>query len=99
MAIKKKVTKKKVSDKSKVDMVNSPSHYKHGGIECIDYLQAKLSSDQFEGFLLGNIIKYMSRSQYKGKRDQDYEKARWYNNILVEFRTSELKKENKDGKK
>jgi hypothetical protein len=82
-----------VDDKSKkIDMVNSPSHYKHGGIECIDYLQAKLSSDQFEGFLLGNVIKYMSRSQHKGKRDQDYEKAQWYNNKLVEFRKSCLEK-------
>lgn len=71
--------------KENEDLVNSPSHYMSGGIECIDYLEAKLSYEQFEGFLLGNVIKYMSRSQHKGKKNQDYQKAQWYNNRLTNF--------------
>ena len=33
----------KVNDDESVDVVNQPPHYKVGGIETIDYLQAKLS--------------------------------------------------------
>lgn len=47
-----------------------PDHYKVGGIETIDYMKAKMTKEQYEGYLLGNIIKYTSRYQYKnGKED------------------------------
>lgn len=64
------------------DAVNAPSHYTHGGIETIDYLKAKLSKDQFEGFLLGNVLKYASRFQHKNGIE-DLKKARWYLNKLI----------------
>lgn len=65
------------------DPVNSPKHYTHGGIETIDYLKAKMSSEMYEGFLLGNVLKYTSRYREKNGR-QDLEKARWYLNKLLE---------------
>ena len=43
---------------SKVDNVNHPNHYL-GKVEVIDYIEDKLSSEQFEGYLAGNVIKYM----------------------------------------
>lgn len=73
-----KVVRKKVSDP-----VNAPSHYTFGGIETIDYLKAKMSSEMYEGFLLGNVLKYTSRYREKNGR-QDLEKARWYLNKLLE---------------
>lgn len=60
------------------DAVNKPPHYVSGGIECIDYLYSKLSRDEFVGFLKGNVIKYLTRSNLKGDTKVDYAKAKWY---------------------
>ena len=69
--------------KLKMDNVNHPSHYTQGGIETIDYLQAKLTKDEFIGYLKGNILKYMSRANLKNGTE-DYKKAQWYINKLIE---------------
>jgi hypothetical protein len=64
----------KSSPKEEVkDNVNSPSHYKVGGIETIDYIEAKSLN-----YNLGNVVKYVSRSDYKGSKVEDLKKARWY---------------------
>ena len=52
--------------------VSHPSHYNQG-IEPIDIIE---SWDL--NFSLGNAIKYILRSPYKGKQIEDLEKARWY---------------------
>lgn len=57
------------------DPVNHPSHYKTGGIETIDFIEAK----QFN-YNMGNAVKYISRAEYKGNKKQDLEKAVWYLN-------------------
>jgi homoserine dehydrogenase len=57
------------------DMVNEPPHYKMGGIETIDFIEAK----QF-GYNLGNVVKYISRADLKGSHYEDLLKARWYLN-------------------
>ena len=56
-----------------VDLVNDPPHYKHGGIETIDYIEAKELN-----FHLGNAVKYISRANHKGTPLQDIRKAIWY---------------------
>jgi hypothetical protein len=66
------------------DIINSPSHYTDGGIETIDYIEAKLTGPQFEGYLAGNVIKYISRYQRKHGK-QDLEKAQWYLNRLIDL--------------
>jgi hypothetical protein len=59
-----------------MDKIN-PDHYKTGGIETIDYIKAKLTKEQFEGYLIGNLIKYTSR--YRNKNGlEDLHKAEWY---------------------
>lgn len=65
------------------DMVNSPCHYTAGGIEVIDYIKSKLAYKEYTGYLLGNIIKYISRAGYKSNSVQDYKKAAWYLNELI----------------
>ena len=55
------------------DAVNHPAHYKMGGIETIDFIEAKKL-----GYNLGNVVKYISRADHKGLRKQDLEKAMWY---------------------
>jgi hypothetical protein len=55
------------------DFVNQPPHYKVGGIETIDFIEAKNLD-----YNLGNAVKYISRAQFKGKFKEDLEKAKWY---------------------
>lgn len=40
-------------------------YYDVGGLSTLDILQAKLSEDEYRGFLLGNVLKYLSRHKYK----------------------------------
>ena len=60
------------------DMVNHPPHYKTGGIETIDFIEAKNL-----GYNLGNVVKYISRADYKGDRLENLKKAQWYMNREV----------------
>ena len=64
------------------DLVNSPSHYTAGGIETIDFIKAKLTKEQYEGYLLGNTIKYASRLGLKGQPVLDAGKLHWYTKEL-----------------
>ena len=57
--------------------INNPSHYNSGDVECIDGIEASLSKEEFEGYLHGNIIKYVWRFKYKGGV-KDLQKAEWY---------------------
>ena len=57
------------------DNVNHPAHYKTGGIETIDFIEAKGLS-----YHLGNVVKYIARADSKGSREEDLLKARWYLN-------------------
>lgn len=68
---------------AKPDMVNEPSHYKNGKIECIDAMEAMLSPEEFIGYLRGNVFKYLWRYQHKGKAHEDLQKAQWYLARLV----------------
>ena len=60
------------------DLVNHPAHYTHGGIETIDFIQAKLTPEEFRGYLKGNILKYGSRIGHKDNDMQDAGKLAWY---------------------
>jgi hypothetical protein len=61
-----------------VDNVNHPAHYKVGGIETIDFIEAKKL-----GYNLGNVVKYITRSDHKDNKLQDLEKAAWYLNRAI----------------
>lgn len=58
-----------------VDMVNHPPHYTAGGIETIDFIEAKQL-----GYNLGNVVKYVSRNALKGDQLENLKKAQWYLN-------------------
>jgi hypothetical protein len=66
-----------------VDMVNDPSHYKSGGIEAIEGIEASMGPEAYAGYLKGNIMKYMWRYERKGKPIEDLKKARWYLGRLI----------------
>ncbi len=69
-----------------VDVVNSPPHYKTGGIEAIEGIEASMGPEAFAGFLKGNIMKYMWRYERKGKPIEDLRKASWYLDRLIGLR-------------
>lgn len=62
-------------------------YYDMGGLETIDIIQAKLTQEQYAGFLRGTIIKYMCRAGYKqgNLASQDYEKAAYYSTKLAKL--------------
>ena len=61
------------------DMVNHPPHYKAGGMETIDFIEAKAL-----GYHLGNVVKYITRADHKGNRLEDLKKAQWYLSRAIE---------------
>ena len=65
------------------DMVNHPSHYTQGGIECIDALEAAtINLKGIEAVCTANAIKYLWRWKEKGGIE-DLEKSKWYIGRLI----------------
>ena len=58
------------------------TYYDAGGIEVIEVIRAKLSPEQYRGYLLGNIIKYSCRLNHKGTPERDAEKISVYAKML-----------------
>ncbi|ECV1080091.1 DUF3310 domain-containing protein [Salmonella enterica subsp. enterica serovar Cerro] len=76
-----------------VDVVNHPSHYTQGDIECIDAIKASLGEEQYEGYLRGACIKYLWR--YKMKSGvESLKKSEWYLKRLIEL-NEEIESRNK----
>jgi hypothetical protein len=74
----------KVEPKAVVSMVNHPPHYMVGGIETIKFIEAKLTREEFVGYLKGNVLKYGSRIGSKGAAVLDAGKLAWYADKLHE---------------
>ena len=58
------------------------NYYDAGGIVTLDIIKAKLTPEQYEGFLLGQIIKYAARMNFKGQRVGDATKLAEYSRWL-----------------
>ena len=67
-----------------VDVVNSPSHYKSGGIEAIEGIEASMGPEAYAGYLKGSVMKYLWRYEKKGKPIEDLKKARWFLDRLIQ---------------
>jgi hypothetical protein len=71
------------------DPVNSPIHYADGnGVECIDAIEASMSTEEFKGFLKGNVQKYVWRYSQKNGAE-DLKKSKWYLERLIKLREFE----------
>lgn len=65
------------------DSAINPAHYQVEGIpEAIDIMDHLMTSEQFEGFLWGNIMKYAYRYGRKGDKAETAGKIAWYANQL-----------------
>lgn len=60
-----------------MDVVHHPPHYADKEIEVIDYIADTLTPEQYEGYCIGNVIKYISRYRHKGGVE-DLKKAQVY---------------------
>ena len=60
------------------------THYDAGGIEVNAVIKAKLTPEQYKGWLLGNTIKYSLRLNHKGTPERDAEKLANYSEWLTE---------------
>ena len=67
-----------IVDDEEEDVVNNPSHYNTGNIECIEAIEESMTPEAYKGYLKGNCMKYLWRYDYKGKPVEDLEKAQWY---------------------
>ena len=67
---------------SMTDPVNNPPHYNQAGIECIEAILAATNHNK-EGYLQGNILKYVWRYDYKTGLE-DLQKSQCYFNKLIE---------------
>ena len=66
--------------------VVSPDHYNSNSIETIDLIRDSMESEEYRGYLKGNVFKYVSRYRYKEKENplKDLLKAEWYLSKLIE---------------
>jgi len=71
------------------DIVNHPNHYNSYSREVIDTMQGSMTPEEFKGYLKGNIIKYLTRYQFKNGVE-DLKKAQWYLNKLTEVTENEI---------
>ena len=75
----------------KPDIVNHPTHYNQGNVECIDAMAAAtVNKCGIEAICVSNVIKYLFRYETKNGLE-DVKKAQFYLNRLVE----ELEDKNK----
>ena len=58
--------------------VNHPDHYTSVKVECIEAVQAAMSSVEYMGYCKGNVMKYLWRYRLKGKPNEDIGKALFY---------------------
>ena len=79
-------TKEAKEEKMNTDkeMVNHPSHYTSGKVECIDAIESATGDlTGIEAVCTANVIKYVWRWKLKNGIE-DLEKASWYLNKLIE---------------
>ena len=59
------------------------TYYDAGGIELIRIIKAKLTKEQYFGFLIGNVLKYAGRMNFKtDDPKRDIEKIAIYVKLL-----------------
>ena len=69
------------------DKTNEPKYYDNhyqGSIQPIEYMQANMSPEAFQGFLRGNIIKYACRLGKKDAAEKEAQKICRYAEWLLQ---------------
>lgn len=72
----------------KKEMVNSPSHYNQGNIECIDAMVSAFGEYSTAEFCKINAFKYLWRLGHKDDEAQEIGKIKWYLDKYLELKKS-----------
>ena len=67
------------------DVINHPSHYTQGGIECIDAMESAFGAAQLAAYCKIAAFKYIWRAEYKNGAE-DVKKAIWYLHKFLELK-------------
>jgi len=65
-----------------LNLDKNAGYYDVGGISTLDIIKAKLTEEQWEGYLLGNTIKYSCRCNFKNAKESDFRKMKKYIGLL-----------------
>lgn len=66
------------------DMVNNPTHYTSGKIECIDAIESATGQlTGIDAYCTAAAIKYLWRWKLKSNPVEDLKKAVWYINRII----------------
>jgi len=71
------------AEKQTVDMVNSPPHYTNRKIEVIDVIEDTTTTEGYNGYLEGQVLRYVLRFKDKVNPLEDLKKAQWYLKRLI----------------
>ena len=66
------------------DVVNHPSHYTQGGVECIDAMKSAFGADELAVYCKIAAFKYIWRCERKNG-SEDVKKAIWYLQKFLEL--------------
>lgn len=80
-------------DKQSIERINPPSHYAPNGLgtDVIGFLESQFSYEAYKGFMIGNIIKYATRTGRKDEEIHELKKIVDYADRMISF----LQRENK----
>lgn len=70
------------------DVINHPSHYTQGGIECIDAMESAFGASELAVYCKIAAFKYIWRCERKNG-SEDIKKAIWYLKKYLELKESE----------
>ena len=71
--------------------MNEPDYYAKNGLSPIGAMkQGLISKEQYKGFLIGNVIKYVVRAGHKENAIEDLEKAKNYIDFYLELLHEEV---------
>lgn len=68
------------------EMVNHPSHYNQGKVECIDAMVSAYGEDEVKVFCKINAFKYLWRLGDKDAEEQEIGKIKWYLDKYLELK-------------
>lgn len=77
-----------IESESGNDVVNHPSHYTQGGIECIDAMESAFGADELSVYCKIAAFKYIWRCEHKNGLE-DVKKAIWYLDKYLELKDGE----------
>ena len=71
---------------AKKEMVNHPSHYNNGDMECIDAMVGAYGKDEVAIFSKISAFKYLWRLGHKDEEAQEIGKIKWYLDKYLELK-------------